>query len=62
MERLCRQFPGIPRDVVASVLGDSFQAVVDAVNAPMVDKAEELTRIRLEVRTGRPALPDSLLN
>jgi hypothetical protein len=56
MARLCGEFPDIPRDAVRSVLGDSYQSVVDAVGEPMIDKAEELTRLRLEVRTGHPAL------
>ena len=59
LDRLCRQFPGLPRDVIVSVLGDSFQVVVDAADAPLVDKAEELARIRLEVRTGRAARRDT---
>ncbi|HWC36388.1 MAG TPA: hypothetical protein VG650_16390 [Mycobacteriales bacterium] len=54
---LCAQFPWVPRDVVASVLGDSYRTVVEARGVAMVGKAEELTRIRLEVRTHHPALP-----
>jgi hypothetical protein len=54
--RLCRQFPGTPRDAIRSVLGDSYLVVVDAAGRPDVDKAEELARLRLEVRTGRPAI------
>lgn len=58
VDRLCREFPGVPRDAIASVLGDSYQVVVEAAGSPEVDKAEELARLRLEIRTGRPALVD----
>jgi len=60
-ERLCRQFPGVPRDAVASLLGDSYRVVVEAAGAPEVGKAEELARLRLEIRTGRPALAEAAL-
>ena len=51
------QFPDVPCDVVTSVFTDSFIVVVDAAGEPLVDKAEELARIRLELRTRHPALP-----
>jgi hypothetical protein len=56
LRRLCEQFPDVPADAVASVLGDSYQAVVEASGEPLVDKGEELARLRLEVRTGHPAV------
>lgn len=56
LARLCRNFPGVPHDVIASVLGDSYRVVVEASGEPLVDKAEVLTRLRLEVRTRRPAI------
>ena len=55
LRRLCEQFPDVPTDAVASVLGDSYQAVVEASGQPLVNKGEELARLRLEVRTGHPA-------
>lgn len=53
--RLCLEFPGTPQDVVRSVLGDSYEVVVNATGQPLLDKVEELARLRLEVRTGLPA-------
>lgn len=58
LARLCRQFPWVPRDVIASMLGDSYRIVVEASGRPLICRAEELTRLRLEVRTRRPALTD----
>lgn len=55
LARLCRQFPDVPRSAVASLLGDSYHTVVTASGEPRVDRAEELTRLRLEVRTRHPA-------
>jgi hypothetical protein len=54
--RLCRQFPGVPHDAITSILGDSYRLVVEATGAPEVSAAERLARLRLEVRTRRPAL------
>jgi len=56
IRRLCRQFPGVPHDAIASILGDSYRLVVEATGAPEVMAAERLARLRLEVRTRRPAL------
>ena len=56
IERLVRQFPDVPGDVVASIFGDVFQVVVECTGLPLVGKAEEFARLRLEVRTRHPAL------
>lgn len=55
VRRLCRQFPGVPRDAVASILGDSYRVVVEATGRPQVAAAERLACLRLEVRTRHPA-------
>lgn len=52
---LVTQFPGVPRDAIVSIVGDSYRVIVEAVGSPLVDKAEELARLRLEVRTRTPA-------
>ena len=56
IQRLCRQFPGVPHDAIASILGDSYRVVVEASGCPEVAAAERLARLRLEVRTRGPAL------
>ena len=56
VRRLCRQFPGVPRDAIASLLGDSYRVVVEATGLPQVAAAERLACLRLEVRTRHPAL------
>lgn len=56
VRRLCRQFPGVPHDAIASILGDSYRLVVEATGTPEVTAAERLARLRLEVRTRHPAL------
>lgn len=56
VERLADQFPDVPADVVVAIFGDAFQLVVERAGLPLVDKAEELARLRLEVRTRHPAL------
>jgi hypothetical protein len=56
VRRLCRQFPGVPRNSVTSILGDSYRVVVEATGRPEVEAAERLARLRLEVRTRHPAL------
>jgi hypothetical protein len=55
LRHLLGQFPDVPPDVITSMFGDSYQVVVDTTGAPLVDKAEELTRLRLEVRTRHAA-------
>jgi hypothetical protein len=58
--RLSEQFPDVPRDAITSLFGDSYRVVVDVTGEPLVDKAEQLTRLRLEMRTRHPAmLPDT---
>ena len=57
LARLNRQFPDVPHDAVTSVFGDSYRLVVEVSGEPLVDKAEELTRLRLEMRTRHPAMP-----
>lgn len=53
--RLVEEFPGVPHDAVASIVGDSYRLVVEACGEALVGKAEELARLRLEVRTRAPA-------
>jgi hypothetical protein len=60
LHRLCAEFPDVPADAVASILGDSYQTVVEASGKPLVDKGEELARLRLEVRTGHAALTPAI--
>jgi hypothetical protein len=55
LERLNGQFPDVPHDAIRSVFGDSYRVVVDVAGEPLVDKAEELTCLRLEMRTRHPA-------
>lgn len=52
---LTAQFPDVPHDAIVSIVGDSYRVIVEAVGCPLVDKAEELARLRLEVRTRTPA-------
>lgn len=56
VERLRREFPDAPRDVVTSMLADSYRTVVGVTDKPLVSKAEDLTRLRLEARMQHPAL------
>lgn len=56
LARLNHEFPDVPHDAITSLFGDSYQLVVDVSGEPLVDKAEELTRLRLEVRTRHPAI------
>jgi hypothetical protein len=56
IRRLCRQFPGVPHDAITSIVGDSYRVVVEASGCPEVAAAERLARLRLEVRTRRPAI------
>ena len=53
--RLAHEFPDVPRDAVVSILGDSYQLVVEISHQPLVETAEQLAELRLEVRTGHPA-------
>jgi hypothetical protein len=53
--RLVAEFPDVPPDVVVSLLSDSYRSVIGWTERPLVDKAEDLTRLRLEVRTRHPA-------
>lgn len=55
LARLDQQFPDVPHHAITSVFGDSYQVVVDVSGEPLVDKAEELARLRLEMRTRHPA-------
>lgn len=55
LSRLCHNFPDVPHDPVASMLSDSYQRVVEISGLPLIDSAEKLARLRLEVRTGHPA-------
>jgi len=57
IDRLCMQFPDPGEEVIKSVYRDSLRLVTDMVGEPESDKAEEIARTRLEVRTRRPAIP-----
>lgn len=59
LAQLADQFPDVPLDAIASMLGESYRVVVEASGRPLVDKAEQLARLRLEVRTRRPATPQN---
>jgi len=54
LQRLVAGFPDLPRDVISSILSDSYVKVVEASGMPQVDRAEELAQLRLEVRTRHP--------
>lgn len=54
LHRLTTGFPDVPADAVASILGDAYVLVATASGQPLVDKAEELAQLRLEVRTRHP--------
>jgi hypothetical protein len=56
LARLDEQFPDVPRTAITSLFGDSYRTVVDVSGEPLVDKAEELTRLRLEMRTRHAAI------
>ena len=56
LARLDLQFPDVPHDAITSLFGDSYQIVVGVTGEPLVNKAEELTRLRLEMRTRHPAM------
>jgi len=56
LTRLREQFPDVPADAVTSTLGDSYQLVVTVSGQPLVGRAEDLARLRLEVRTRHPAI------
>lgn len=56
LARLEEQFPDVPRDTIRSLFGDSYQTVVDVTGEPLVDKAEDLARLRLEIRTRHAAV------
>ena len=56
LTRLREQFPDVPADAVTSILGDSYQLVVSVSGQPLVGRAEDLARLRLEVRTRHPAI------
>lgn len=55
VERLERQFPGTPHDMVTGVLGDSLRVVTQVLGDPDPVRASELSRLRLELLTGAPA-------
>lgn len=55
LSRLRAEFPDVPGDAVASIMGDSYQLVVTVSGQPLVDRAEDLARLRLEVRTRHAA-------
>lgn len=52
---LGRQFPGLPAEAVLEVLSHSHSVVMEALGAPDFERAEQLARLRLETRAGRPA-------
>jgi hypothetical protein len=53
--RLREEFPDVPADAIVSLLADSYRVIVGRSERPLVGKAEDLTRLRLEVRTRHPA-------
>jgi hypothetical protein len=55
-DSLWREFPYVQFEVVLGVLTHSHQIVLDKLGAPDADMAVALTRLRLEVRTGRPSI------
>lgn len=55
LRRLSAEFPDAPRDVITSLFTDSYLALVEVSRSALVAKTEELTRLRLEVRTRHPA-------
>lgn len=57
LRRLVAGFPDVPSDVVASFLADAYILVVTSTGEPLVDKAEQLATLRLEIRTGHPLSP-----
>lgn len=56
LARLESGFPDVPRDVIAGLLGDSYLTVVNVAGEPLVDEAERLATLRLEVRTRHASL------
>jgi hypothetical protein len=54
LARLAQQFPGVPQDHVASILGDCYREAVESGLHPLRFHAERLARSRLECHT-RPA-------
>ncbi|HVT21467.1 MAG TPA: hypothetical protein VHE57_08785 [Mycobacteriales bacterium] len=54
LRRLACGFPDVPHDVVASILTDAYILTVNVTGEPLVDRAEELAQVRLEVRTRHP--------
>jgi len=56
--RLCRQFPAVPLHAISSIVDEAYEVVIEAAGRAQVDKTEELARLLLEVRSGRPALAD----
>lgn len=57
--RLALGFPGLPSDVIASVLSDSYRLVADTAGSPQLAKVEELATLRLEMRARHPRLSAS---
>lgn len=58
--RLREEFPDVPGDAVTSVMGDSYQLVVTVSGQPLIDRAEDLARLRLEVRTRHAAIQSAV--
>lgn len=55
VQTLSREFPHTALEMVVGLLTDSHRTVLRALGAPDPEKAVALARLRLEVRTGRPA-------
>lgn len=55
-ELLLRQFPGAEPSLVLSTLAHSHRRVLEATGTPDHRSATDLARLRLEARTGHPAL------
>ncbi|MGF2945662.1 hypothetical protein [Mycobacterium sp. Lab-001] len=52
---LGRQFPGLPDEAVLGVLSHSHSVVLETLEAPDLERAGQLARLRLEARAGHPA-------
>ncbi len=50
VKRLAHDYPTVPWDAVVSLFSDSYRTVIEASGAPLVDRAEDLARMRLDIR------------
>jgi hypothetical protein len=59
-DALWRQFPDLPREAVLGALTHSLCVVVGTLGYPVLERAQALARLRLEIRAGHPALDGTL--